>query len=198
METSVFIELIADFEIILTTCIEYRETIFCYVEDMPRMHPQLNDVPNHISTARFSTISNQVGTNRPPIMMNRGTMPSLLAISRLMVCNCGALIELTDCFQVGNSMYLLTEFEPVPVSSKMATLNKAFNITPIETRTQFAGLRKNYEFLTSCWALSICTLQTYGAAAESNQNCGFAIAPDLFCKLIFAFMNVKLPSGQGV
>lgn len=69
---------------------------------------------------------------RSLMRLNNGTIPSVFTTSRLAVRNGGDSVNLLESFQPGGRKSLLIKLGWVPVSSKLAVVNKAFDLAPIE------------------------------------------------------------------
>lgn len=130
---SSFIELIYIFVVIIASALAFQGTVFRSDGNIRPMHWSIKDFSSSSSKARLSTIPNQGHTRSSPMLMNRGTMPSKLTTFQFNVRNFGALKYLTDSLQAGSRKSLLIKFGEVPVSSRLAMVTKAFDVTPIET-----------------------------------------------------------------
>lgn len=107
--------------------LECQEKIFHSVGNMLCMHRSINRAPSRTSTAKFSTLPDQVHMQRSPMQMSNCTMLSMLTTSRFAVRNCGEMIVLMilpgpvvghPCpFSLGLAL----------VSRKVATASKLFD-----------------------------------------------------------------------
>lgn len=129
-------------------------------------------------------------TGWSPTQMERSTIPSMFTTFQLAAHKCSTLIELTDFFQAISWNSLLIKLRPASVSTKRTTFNRALDVRPMVSFTQYECLQKKH----ATWRglLSNCAIKICGLVSSRSELLGFVIMSFFSYKLVLVAMNVML------